>query len=92
MSTLAGVSVQETLPILLLSVVGSAVFTGLLLCVRRFDAENGTGGDEGGGGGSGPRPGPDGPGPGAVPDPPLGEIRASRRLPSAERKKKAAVP
>jgi hypothetical protein len=77
---------------LLLSVVGSAVFTGLLLCVRRFDAENGTEGDEGGGGGSGHRPGPDRPGPVAVPDPPLGEIRATRRRPSAEREKKAAVP
>ena len=53
-STVASLSVccfdQETLPILLLSVVGSAVFIGLLLCVRRFDAEQG---DEGNGRGGG---------------------------------------
>lgn len=87
---LAAVSTQETLPILLLSVVASAVFTGLLLCVRRFEPQNGTEDDEGGGGGSGHRPGPDRPGPVAVPDLPLGEIRASRGRPSAERDKAIA--
>jgi hypothetical protein len=79
-SLLAAVSIEETLPILLLSVVGSAVFTGLLLCVRRFDADQGTDNSEGGGGGGGGGPGLDGPaGPLVIVDPPLGEIRASRQ-------------
>ena len=79
-SLLAALSIEETLPILLLSVVGSAVFTGLLLCVRRFDADQGTDDSEGGGGGGGGGPGLDGPaGRLVLVDPPLGEIRASRR-------------
>jgi hypothetical protein len=79
-SLLAAVSIEETLPILLLSVVGSAVFTGLLLCVRRFDADQGTDDSEGGGGGGGGGPGPDRPaGKLVLADPPLGEIRASRQ-------------
>jgi hypothetical protein len=76
---------QETLPILFLSLIGSAVFVGLVLCVRRFDAEQGTdsGGKGGGGGSHGPRPDHPG-GPLAAVDPPLGEIRASRERSSAE--------
>jgi hypothetical protein len=78
-------SLQETLPILFLSLVGSAVFVGLLLCVRRFDAEEGTDSDGKGGGGGRNGPRPDHPvGPLAVVDPPLGEIRASRERSSAE--------
>jgi hypothetical protein len=71
--------IAETLPILLLSVVGSAVFIGLVLCVRRFDSEQGTDGNgsDGGGGGRGPRPDPPVE-PLAVLDPPLGEIHANR--------------
>jgi hypothetical protein len=77
-SSLAAVSIEETLPIVLLSVVGSAVFSGLLLCVRRFDAEKGTDDKGGGGGGSGDRPNSDPPtGSLGIPDPPLGKIRAS---------------
>ena len=79
-SLLAAVSIEETLPILLLSVVGSAVFAGLFLCMRRFDADQGTEGSEGGGGSDG-GPGPDRPTrPLGIVDPPLGEIRASRQL------------
>jgi hypothetical protein len=69
---------------LLLPLIGSAVFMGLFLCLRRFDVEKGTDGDEGhrGGGSRGPRP--DQPvGPLAVVDPPLGEIRANRERFSA---------
>jgi hypothetical protein len=80
-SSLAAVSIEEALPIVL-SVVGSVVFTGLLLCVRRFDSEHGPAGDgsDGGGGRREPPPRPPGP-PGeplAVIDPPLGAIRARR--------------
>jgi hypothetical protein len=65
---------------LCLSLIGSAVFVGLLLCVRRFDAEEGTDSDGKGGGGGRNGPRPDHPvEPLAVVDPPLGEIRASRR-------------
>jgi hypothetical protein len=79
-SLFGAVSIEETLPILLLSVVGSAVFTGLVICVRRFDADQGTDDSEGGDGGGGGGPGPDRPaGPLVIIDPPLGEIRASRR-------------
>jgi hypothetical protein len=70
----------EALPMLGLSLLGSLVFLGLLLCVRRFDAKEDAGGDSppDGGGGSGPRP--DRPqGPLRLVEPPLGEIRASRR-------------
>jgi hypothetical protein len=70
---------------LVLSLIGSAVWIGLFLCVRRFDVDHGTDGDgkDGGGGGRGPRP--DHPaGPLEIVDPPLGEIRASRRRPSAQ--------
>ena len=76
---MAGLPSDETLPILLLSVLASAVFIGLVLCVRRFDAEKGDDGAAGGGGGGqrGPRPEPPSK-PLAVIDPPLGEIRASR--------------
>jgi hypothetical protein len=71
--------IAETLPILLLSVLGSAVFIGLALCVRRFDSEQGTDGNgsDGSGGGRAPRPEPPSE-PLAGIDPPLGEIRASR--------------
>jgi hypothetical protein len=79
----------ETLPMLGMSLLGSLVFVGLLLCVRRFDAKEDAGGDgpRGGGGGSGPRPNrPNGPL--RFVEPPLGEIRASRRgHPSATRRK-----
>ena len=81
----AAFSLQETLPILFLSLIGSAVFVGLLLCVRRFDAEEGTDSDGKGGGGGRNGPRPDHPvGPLAVVDPPLGEIRASRERSSPE--------
>jgi hypothetical protein len=82
---LAVVSLDETLPMVVLSLIGSAVWIGLLLCVRRFDVDQGTDGDgKGGGGGSrGPRPNHPA-GPLEIVDPPLGEIRASRRRPSAE--------
>ena len=69
----------ETLLMLGLSLLGSLVFVGLLLCIRRFDAKEdaGGGGPRGGGGGRGP--GPDRPrGPLRLAEPPLGEIRASR--------------
>jgi hypothetical protein len=79
---LSGEALEEALAILFLSVIGSALFVGLVVCSRRFDVEPGTdtGGDEGEGGGGdrGPRPG-DGPGSLATMEPPLGEIRASRR-------------
>jgi hypothetical protein len=70
----------ETLPMLGLSLLGSLVFVGLLLCVRRFDAKEDAGGDgpRGGGGGRGPRPDPP-KRPLRIVEPPLGEIRASRR-------------
>ncbi len=73
--------------IFLLSMLGSAVFVGLVLCAWRFDSEGGTDGHgEGGGGKGGHGPGPDPPiEPLTVVDPPLGEIRASRpreRVPS----------
>ena len=94
---LAAISMQETLPILLLPLVGSAVFIALLICLRRFDAEEGSDGDErrGGGGELGPRP--DRPvGPLAVVDPPLGEIRVSRapasaKLPEEPRERETAI-
>jgi hypothetical protein len=76
---LSGISIGEALPVLL-SILGSAAFVGLVLCVRRFDSEQGTDDHGNGGrGGGGPGPRPDRPvGPLAVIDPPLGEIRASR--------------
>ena len=66
--------------IFLLSMLGSTVFIGLVLCVRRFESKGGTDGHgKGGGGGGGRGPGPDHPiEPLPVIDPPLGEIRASR--------------
>jgi hypothetical protein len=70
---------------LLLSVIGSAVWIGLFLCLRRFDAEEGTdnGGKGHGGGNHGPRPDhPAGPLIGV--EPPLGEIRVSRERSSGE--------
>ena len=66
--------------VFLLSMLGSAVFVGLALCVRRFDSKGGTDahGSDGGGGGGGRGPCPDPPvEPLAVIDPPLGEIRAN---------------
>ncbi len=72
--------------IFLLSMLGSAVFVGLVLCARRFDSEGGTDGHGEGGGEGGRGPGPDLPiEPLTIIDPPLGEIRASRpreRVPS----------
>lgn len=77
---MAALSVQQSLPMLLLSILGSAVFVGLLLCVRRFDAEQGDDGDDDGGHGGDHPPPPDQPsGPLTVVDPPLGEIRATRK-------------
>jgi hypothetical protein len=65
--------------IFFLSVLGSVVFIGLVLCARRFDSTGGTDGRERGGGEGGRGPGPDFPsGPLDVVDPPLGEIRAIR--------------
>ena len=65
--------------IFFLSMLGSAVFIGLVLCARRFDAKGGTDGRDGGGGEGGRGPGPDFPSePLDVIDPPLGEIHASR--------------
>ena len=70
--------------VFLLSMLGSAVFIGLALCVLRFDADEGgddAGDGDGGGGGGGGRAGPP-PEPPSKPlpviDPPLGEIRAFR--------------
>jgi hypothetical protein len=66
--------------IFFMSMLGSAVFIGLVLCARRFDSEGGADGREGGDGEGGRGPGPDHPSkPLDVIDPPLGEIRASRR-------------
>jgi hypothetical protein len=68
-----------------ISVIGSAVWIGLFLCVRRFDVDQGTDGDGKGGGGGSRGPRPDHPaGPVEIVDPPLGEIRASRHRPLAE--------
>jgi hypothetical protein len=82
---LAVLSMEETLPMLLLSVIGSAVWIGLFLCLRRFDVDQGTDDDGKGGGGGNRGPRPDHPtGPLAIVDPPLGEIRASRARPAAK--------
>lgn len=75
-------SLEGALAILSLSLVGSTLFIGLILCSRRFDVDRGPDADEGDGGGGnrGPRPG-DQPGPLSVLEPTLGQIRASRARP-----------
>src|SRR5256885_4902147 len=57
-SWLAALSMGETLPMVVFPLVGSAVLIGLFLCLRSFDAEDGTDGDGGhdGGGKRGPDP------------------------------------
>jgi hypothetical protein len=79
---LGGATLTIVLAILFLSLLGSALFVGLLLCSRRFDVDHGTDADGGGGGGGDQGPRPDDPA-GSVdtPEPPLGKIRATRARP-----------
>lgn len=75
---LSGGALEGALAIFLLSVLGSALFMGLVLCSRRFDVDPGADPKDGNGGGGGdPRPG-DPHAPLTSIEPPLGEIRASR--------------
>jgi hypothetical protein len=79
---LSAAALEGALAILFLSLVGSALFIGLLLCSRRFDVDPGTDADEGGGGGGDHRPRPDDPaGSVGILEPALGEIRATRARP-----------
>jgi hypothetical protein len=73
---------EGALAILFLSVIGAALFVGLVLCLRRFDVDRGTDVDGGGGGGGHYGPRPDDPaGSVGTLEPPLGEIRATRARP-----------
>ena len=87
---LSGGALAGAVAILSLSVLGSVLFVGIVLCSRRFDPDPGADpdGGDGGGGGHGPRPGEPS-APLTALEPPLGEIRASRTRPP--RPRRAAV-
>lgn len=89
MAFLSSGSSEGALAIFCFSVIGAALFVGLLLCSRRFDFEPGDDGDgRYWGGDEGPRPG-DTPDPLAALEPPLGEIRVTRVRSAASRREPA---